>query len=300
VTDICATVAQETAHAYGFDHVFKRSDGQPACWDPMTYLAPCGQQFFRNDDMKCGEFSVRPCYCADAQNPHRRLVAIFGEGTPLTTPPALSVMQPIQDATIGDAFGVTAVASAERGIAHVDLWLNNYKWQSVKGVPFGPSGQPEATYTLVIRDGVPDGVIDVVVKAYDDIEVETASETITVTKGEPCTTASTCAVGQVCEEGRCFWEEPAGEIGAQCEYTQFCKSGLCLETDHGSFCSRDCVVGVMDSCPEGTYCEGPVGLVGNCLPNGDAGCCSTGGNHRSACLLSVMVFGWMLRKRRHV
>jgi len=298
VIDICSTVAQETAHAYGMDHVYQRSDGQPACWDPMTYLPPCGQQFFRNDDTKCGEFSVRPCDCADAQNAHRRLTAIFGKGTPLTTPPTLTVAQPAQDATIGDGFSVIAIAAAERGIARIDLWLNGYKWTSVKGVPFGGAGQPEATYTLTIPDGVPDSILDIVVKAYDDIEVETASETITVTKGAPCTTATTCAKGQVCEDGRCFWEEAVGDIGDACEFTQYCMSGLCLETDGGGYCSRDCVVGVGDSCPAGTYCEGPPGLVGYCLPNADAGCCSVGGDRRAECLLSLAVLGLLARRRR--
>jgi hypothetical protein len=298
VRDICATALQETAHAYGMDHVYQRSDGQPACSDPMTYLPPCGQQFFRNDDTKCGEYSVRPCTCADAQNAHRRLINIFGAGTPLTTPPALSVVQPVQDATIFDGFNVTTVASAERGIARIDLWLNNYLWTSVKGVPFASSGQPEASYTLPIPDGVPDGIIDLVVKAYDDIEVETASETITVTKGAPCTSASACAKGQVCEDGRCFWEQPVGDIGDRCEYTQYCMSGLCLESSDGDFCSRDCVVGVSDSCPEGTYCEGPTGLVGYCLPNADGGCCSVGGDRRAECLLSLGIFGLLVRRRR--
>jgi hypothetical protein len=298
IQDICETVAQESAHAYGFDHVYQRSDGQPACWDPMTYLPSCGPKYFRNDDMKCGEFSARPCYCADAQNPHRRLTAIFGKGTPLTTPPVLSVMQPMQDATIGDGYRVVTVASAERGIAHIDLWLNNYKWASVKGVAFGAAGQPEATYTLPIPDDAPDSIIDLEVKAYDDIEVETVSETITVTKGAPCTSASTCAKGQVCEDGRCFWKPPAGDIGDACEFMQYCMSGLCLETTDGDFCSRECVVGVSDSCPDGTYCEGPTGLVGYCLPNDDGGCCSVGGDRRAECLLSLGVVALLMRRRR--
>ena len=35
--NICALVAQETAHAYGLDHAYEFSDGRPACSDPMTY-----------------------------------------------------------------------------------------------------------------------------------------------------------------------------------------------------------------------------------------------------------------------
>jgi hypothetical protein len=39
--ELCWTVAQESAHAFGLDHAFD-------CHDPMTYLPACGRQFFRD------------------------------------------------------------------------------------------------------------------------------------------------------------------------------------------------------------------------------------------------------------
>ena len=109
----------------------------------------------------------------------------------------------------------------------------------MKGAAFGPTGQPETTYPLALPDGVPDGIIDIVVKAFDDIDVETDSPVITVTKGAPCTTADTCAKGQLCEAGKCFWAPPTGQLGDACTFQQFCESELCLDTTDGMYCSQD-------------------------------------------------------------
>lgn len=301
VWTICGVVAQETAHAYGLDHAFKFSDGRPACSDPMTYLPDCGQKFFRNDNATCGEYGERPCKCGGFQNSHRRLLAIFGQGTPITRPPTMTVTQPTGGETVGNSYVVVARATAQRGIARLDLYLNGYKWTTVKGVPFGSNGQPEATYSLLFPAGVPNSIIDIVVKAYDDIEVETVSPTITVTKGAPCTDASTCALGQSCEEGKCFWDTPTGQLGEACEYNQYCISEQCIETSEGSVCSQGCVVGVADSCPETYYCEGTPGSTGFCLTEFvDEGCpnCSSGGNGRATMVMAFGVLGLLLRKRR--
>jgi len=197
VYDICAVAAQETAHAYGLDHSYEFEDKSSACTDPMTYRSDCGgQRFFRNRSATCGEFSPRPCRCGGYQNSHMRIRSIFGAGTPITRPPVVSLTSPVDGAQVSNGAVVSATASAQRGIAHVDLWLNGYKWATTKGALFGAAGQAETAYALLFPPDVPDGIIDVVAKAYDDIDVETDSSTITVTKGAPCTSASTCALGQ--------------------------------------------------------------------------------------------------------
>jgi len=300
VWGICGVIAQETAHAFGLDHVYQFSDGRPACADPMTYLPLCGQQFFRNDFASCGESSVRTCECGGLQNSHAKLNAIFGPGTPITTPPAVTITYPAPDATVGSSAQVNAKASAQRGIARLDLWINGYKWGTAKGVPFGSNGQPEATYTILIPAAVPDSILDLVVKAYDDIEVETTAM-LTVTKGAAggCQSADTCALGQNCENGRCFWPEPTGEVGDACTYPQFCISGNCINTTEGQICSNQCVVGVDDSCPTDFECSGNAGETGYCVPKvEDPGCCSVGGDRRAAMVLSLGVLALVLRRRR--
>jgi len=61
-------------------------------------------------------------------------------------------------------------------------------------------------------------VIDIVVKAFDDIEIEGDSAMVTVTKGAPCASAATCLDGQKCDAGKCYWDPPAGETGDACTY----------------------------------------------------------------------------------
>lgn len=300
VWNICGVVAQETAHAYGLDHAFKFSDGRPACSDPMTYLPDCGQKFFRNDNATCGEWAERPCECGGFQNSHRKLLAIFGPGTPITRPPSLDVTLPVNGATVMNNAVVAAKASAQRGIARLDLYLNGYKWATTKGAAFGANGQPEATYSLLFPSGVPDSIIDIVVKAYDDIDVEAVSQQITVTKGAPCESAATCAKGQECSDGRCFWGEPVGVLGETCDYPQYCVSGECIATTEGSVCSQECVVGVADSCPATFTCEGNAGEIGYCLVEGeDPGCgCNVDGDRRGTLLVWLAVFGLVVRRRR--
>lgn len=300
IKSICETVAQETAHAYGLDHAYAfAADNRSACTDPMTYRPDCGQKFFRNEPVKCGENAARPCRCGGLQNSHQRLLTIFGPGTPITTPPTLTVTSPVNGGTVTNGQAVQATAGAQRGIDKIELWLNNYLWKTVKGAAFGPAGQPVTTYPLTLPDGVPDGIIDIVVKAYDDIDVHTDSPVITVTKGAPCTTADTCAKGQQCEAGKCFWSPPTGQLGDDCSYPQFCESELCLDTTEGMYCSQSCVVGVADSCPADYTCEGTAGSTGSCVHvSTGGGCCSASDDSRTAALLSFGVLGMLFRRRR--
>ena len=301
VLELCAVAAQETAHSFGLDHAYEFSDGRSACNDPMSYRYDCGgQDFFRNFTARCGENGPRPCKCGGLQNSHQRLLAVFGPGTPLTPPPTLTISAPTQGATVGNGATVVATSYAQRGVARLELWLNGYLWLTVKGAPFGPDGQPETTYPLTFPASVPNSVIDIVVKAYDDIDTETIAPTITITKGAPCTTADTCAKGQKCEAGKCFWDAPTGEIGDACTYGQFCLSGSCIDTTSGMYCSQQCVVGVTDSCPTGFACEGAEGATGNCVRAGagDDTCCNIGANGKASTLIALFVVAFVLRRPR--
>ena len=134
-------------------------------------------------------------------------------------------------------------------------------------------------------------------KAFDDIGAETDAS-VTVTKGAACADASTCAVGQSCENGRCFWPAPAGQTGDACTYDQFCVSDQCIETTDGSICSTNCIVGVADSCPADFTCEGPEGGTGYCIAASGGGGCNVGGDRRAAALLAFVTLGLLLGRRR--
>jgi hypothetical protein len=299
--NICWTVAQESAHAFGLDHEFMFDDGSSTCSDPMTYRNDCGgEKFYRNQDAQCGEFMARTCKCGGEQNSHKLLLDLFGAGTPLTGPPTVSITTPAAD---GGAIGTQIIGKAfsKRGVARVELILNGHKWATAKGVPFGADGQPEAPYGINIPAKVPDGNYDVVLRAVDDLETATESAVRTAVKGAPCVTADTCLNGQRCEAGKCFWDPPSGEVGDACTYDEFCKSNLCTGTKDQTICTQDCVPGAMNGCPMGLDCIETSKTTGVCFYSG-GGCCSVSNDtpervlfHAAIC---VVLLGRLVRRRR--
>jgi len=305
VNNLCWTAAQETAHALGLDHEYMFADGTSACNDPMTYRYDCGgQKFFRNKPASCGEMSVRPCQCGGSQNSHLKIHNVFGDGDSLIPPPTVNVTSPASGATIQNGAVVNVSAGSKRGVENVELWLNGYKWADLPGAKFGSTGQPNpANYNLMMPTTVPDGVIDIVVKVFDDIGEETDAPTITVTKGAPCASEASCATGQKCEAGKCFWEAPVGVLGDECTFAQYCESGLCVDTSEGGLCSQECVVGATDACPKDYTCEA-FGQSGACIPaSGGGGCCSVGKTTSSREVwlqlgFGALVLGFVVRRRR--
>jgi hypothetical protein len=303
VYNICWTAAQESAHNFGLDHEYQFSDGTSACNDPMTYRVDCGgEKFFRNKGALCGENQVRACLCPGNQNSHQKILSVFGAGTPITPPPTTSVVLPAQGATIANGAIVDAKAYSQRGIDHVDLYLNGHQWGTAKGAAFGSEGQPETTYPITIPNTVPNSVIDIQIKAYDDLLLETDSAIVTVTKGAPCTDATTCLKGQKCDAGKCFWDPPTGELGVDCTYNEFCVSGLCAGTDTKTICTQTCIVGSTDACPTGYDCVATSASMGICFPPDSGGCCSVDHDTGHAVWVHIglggLVIGLVLRRRR--
>ena len=154
VNNLCWTAAQETAHAFGLDHEYVFADGTSACNDPMTYRVDCGgQKFFRNKAASCGENEVRPCRCGGSQNSHTKIRAVFGEGTSIVPPPTVDLVSP-KSGTITAATPFTVSAGSQRGIAKVEVWINNYMWAEKPGAKFLGAGQPNpSTYQLMLGVG---------------------------------------------------------------------------------------------------------------------------------------------------
>lgn len=305
VWGICWVISQEIAHAYGLpDHEISFTDGESACSDPMTYLSNCGgQKFFRNRTANCGDFTAKPCACASVVNSHLKLTSVFGPGTSLIPAPTVTLDSPATGATVAKGFVVAPTAFSRRGVKHLDLYLNNHLWATTPGAKFSLSGQLMTTYSMLAPANVPDGVIDVMVKAYDDLGIETDSTTSTVTKGAACATASTCLTGQKCEAGKCFWDPPAGLLGGACTYNEFCTTGICQDSDVGQYCSQACVVGSTDGCPSSFDCIATSETGGVCLPQsaGSSGCCSVAHGNRAPWApisLGLVALGLVLRRRR--
>ena len=300
--DLCWTVAQETGHTYGLDHVLDTTAsgaGLSACTDPMTYsFFWCGRKFFRNKDYPCGESSQRPCRCGGSQNSHNQLTSVFGLGPPIPTP-EVTIVMPTDGSTILGSSQIYANALAERGVSRLEVYFNGWKWIEKEGNR--PDSQ-DAIYQMALPGGLPDGVIDIEVRAINDLQTGQGSQTVTVTKGAPCASADSCLPGQKCEEGRCFWDPATGELGADCEYPQFCLSGVC----EAGVCTQECFVGVAGDCPEDMECVSATGGGdGFCVPGdggGGGGCCSTGDTSSGALLAQLgiagLVLGGVFRRRR--
>ena len=316
VDNLCWTVAQETAHIYGLDHEFEFTDPsaptpqlqdgtRSACNDPMTYQTDCGgEKFFRDVGARCGEFALRTsCKCSPTQNSHFKMKTLFGSATPTTTPPVVTILFPAAGATIDKGAPVGANATAQRGVKRVELWVNGALWDSVRGADFGGDGQESNSYDIVIPNDVPDGVMDLVIRAYDDLGIFTDSAPVTVTKGAPCTDASQCAQFQSCDPtGRCVFPAATGALGDACDYGAFCTSMDCQADLSGQkVCVQDCQTDDNTTCPGGFECYGTGSngeTQGLCIVHDTGGgCCSVGGNGAPAVLLGAIV-GLILRRRR--
>jgi len=309
IKDVCWTSSHEAGHAFSLEHEFTFLDGRSACSDPMSY--PNGQcnpyRYFRNDQAKCGGFELEPCVCGSAQNSHLKLLNVFGAGTPTVANPTAAVVSPAAAAQIG-AF-VNATAGSRRGVARVELFVNGASWGEAKGAPFAVNGgQPDpSSYSIKVPDNLPGGVLDLRVRAYDDLGAYSDSPIVTAAKGPPCTSADSCAKGQRCDAGKCFWEPAAGEIGDDCTFPQFCLSGLCQGTAERQICTQACIPGVVDSCPTELDCIETTPGAGICFSAGDegGGCCSvsagdTGVGTSTLTRLGALaiVLGVLLRRRR--
>ena len=292
VHGLCWIIAQETAHNFiGGGHAYEFIDETPprsACNDSMTYRADCGgQKFFRNKVAREGDFgpcgmpdgqSNNPCLCGGQRNAHAKMIEVFGAGQSIVPPPTAMINFPAAGASLGAT--VTGLAGSKRGVEKVEMYLNGWKYDTKKGAAFGAQGQANpSSYQFTVPGNLPNSTYDIVLKAYDDLGAMTASSMVTVNKGGPCASADTCAKGQKCENGRCFWDPPAGEIGDTCTYAEFCKSLKCEGTAEQQICTQNCIVGTADSCPtdSGLECLETSPGMGICfLPQDDGGCCSVG------------------------
>jgi hypothetical protein len=288
---ICAVIAQETGHGFGIEHSLN-------CADPMTYLPACGLQYFRNEIMPCGEYEVRPCSCGGGQqNVHSEMYAVFGPNPAPLPAPNVTLAVPQSGAIVTDGFTIGLGASNRRGVGKIELWFNDWLWTTVE------TDTEETNWILTAPGGLPDGVIDLEVRVYNDLETVYGSRTATVTKGAACTAPESCAAGQRCEEGRCRWDPPVGALGDDCDYAEYCTSLRC----EGGQCTQPCFVNVQGECPEAFECVPPQegAQMGFCLDpsdEGGGGCCSTGDASPGALAAQLglvgLVLGGALRRRQ--
>jgi len=303
VKNLCKTATHEAGHSYGLEHEFMYFDQTSACTDPMSYdTGACNPpyEFFRNKLARCGGFEEMPCACTSGmQNSHVRLFGLFGAGTPGIAPPTANITTPAAGGMTGGS--IIASIGSERGIDHVDVFINNFKWGTLPGAPFavGAGQQNPAVYNFPIPGGLPDSNLDIYMRAYDDLDLFVDTPVVSAIKGAPCASADTCAEGQKCEDGKCFWDPPVGEVGDSCSYNEFCLTGMCQGSEGSEICTKECIIEASDSCPEGLECRQTTAGTKICyLPDG-GGCCSAS-DQRVPWIsgLTTFVLGFLLLRRR--
>lgn len=290
VLDLCATVAHEAGHTYGLDHEYD-------CDDPMTYLTGCGQKFFLNVNAQCGEFDgPRDCRCGARQNSHVKLTAELGAGE-LPPGPTVTFPYPADGAMVNPGFSVFGEVDEPRIVKRVEFWLNGWPWS----VQDGERGKDTYSYTA---NGLPDGIIDVEIRAYNDLEV-VGTASLTVTQGEPCTTADTCLDGMQCADGRCSYPAPTGVLGEDCVRDADCVSRLCGDDGVVQVCTERCLLTDPAACGDGFACLAVSADDGVCWPESQLGepegCCDAGGGGPAPWALlglSLVVLGVGRGRRR--
>jgi MYXO-CTERM domain-containing protein len=282
VPDICWTVAQESAHAFGLDH-------EVLCEDPLTYLSGCGsEKWFRDEVAPCGEFEARDCMCGGTtQNSFAEILTLFGPGA--DAPPSVQIISPADGANVRKGFVVTANAVDDIAIARVELLVNG-RTQGVTTVP---------PYAITAPPSISDGVQQVQVRAYDVYEAVATAE-IQVTQGAPCDSADQCLASEACVDGRCVLGpgQPGG-LGYTCTANEECASGRCGEDGGERHCAEACELGG-GGCPDGFGCR-KAGDVGVCWPgydDGSGGCGAAGTDGGSLVLLGLGVLAMGLGRRR--
>jgi MYXO-CTERM domain-containing protein len=289
---ICHTVGQETAHSYGLEHAMD-------CSDPMTYLPTCGRQFFRDATTPCGEYAnLDNCMCGGtAQNSHRWLRTVLGESAEMIAGPVVTYQTPSTD-TVQTGFKVAVTATHIRGIGVVELFLNGTSYGEQEA---HPRQSADSAYWFDTPADLADGVIDIDIRATNDIGTETI-ERRTVQKGAPCTSEASCNSGQSCEEGRCKYPPADGVLGDSCLTGATCASGICpMQGDQG-YCSQGCFPTTTENtCPDGFECLGLSASDGVCWPKADSGGCGCQSGRQAGPLgafFFLLFAGIGLRRRR--
>jgi len=280
---LCWTVAQEVAHAFGLEHEFLQKD-------PMTYLSGDEPKRFRDVDAPCGELAIfSRCNCKPMpQNSYRHIVGMFGPGVP--TPPDLEIRYPIAGKKTQPGFTAIADAIDEVRIEKVELFVDG-NLVSTAMTPL------KDTFELPTQDfGAGEHMLEV--KATDVQGVEQA-QTMSFVQGPPCTPSSVCEGKDVCVNAICVpGPDVPGGLGAICSTDTECLSHRCADGgEEFKHCVDECNMANAASCPSEFSCIS-AGADGVCWPTPSGGCCDAGASPQGPLLFALGLGLLVLRRRR--
>ncbi|MDQ3367817.1 MAG: Ig-like domain-containing protein [Myxococcota bacterium] len=278
---LCWTASQEIAHAFGLEHELDNRD-------PMTYLSGPLPKRFQAVDAQCGEGTPRPCECTGrpTQNSYEMILAMFGMGAP--TPPTVRIKSPTNGKTVQPRFVTRIDATDDTAIDRVELWVDGAKLAETQQPP----------YVIVAPDTIAEGAHTLEVKAFD-VQGTSASATLDIVMGPPCTASKGCTGDDVCVMGVCLAGPNApGGLGAICQGPTECISRQCLADRSGAMhCVEACDLSP-GSCPSDFACVETTPDAGVCWPSESGGCCGAGGSPSGPALLGLGVLALVIRRRR--
>lgn len=282
VDEICWTIAQETAHAWGLDHKFDNRD-------PMTYLeSGPSRKTFQNESGPCGEFSARSCQCGGSQmNSFQEVFATFGGSTP--TPPSVSIDSPKDGETVAAGFQIRATITDDVAVAKAALFIDGKQVSVLTGSPF--------VWTAGANVG--QGLHTIKVSGFD-IGLTETDAAIRVTLGHACKNNGDCDDDTAaCVDGRCVPGSGVdGGLGTTCTSNPECKSGSCAgDADGNHFCVEACDP-TAAGCPSGFDCIDTGNGNGACWPSAGGGCLSASGGTGSMMMLLALAGLLIMRRKR--
>ncbi|MCP4448352.1 MAG: hypothetical protein GY811_23880 [Myxococcales bacterium] len=283
IKDICETVGQETAHAFGLEHEY-------LCTDPMTYLSGCGYKWFQNENASCGEYSPASCQCRNNQNSHRLLEDHFGVGP--NPGPNLTFVRPEANSNVSPNF-VIEVSGDDYyyGLNNVEILVNGQSTGTMSSAPY-IFNAPEGT----------NGFTTIEVRGTDARGI-TSEKEIEVNVGESCD-AGGCPTGRVCFNNFCIADSSTpGGFAASCDSDDTCNSEICARDEDGvGSCTETCELD-KGQCPDGYGCLKAGGGTNVCWPgvteDTGCGCSSTNPGGGLAGLLLGLLGLVYQRRRRH-
>ncbi|HTR54391.1 MAG TPA: Ig-like domain-containing protein, partial [Kofleriaceae bacterium] len=258
VTEDCATIGQEIAHAWNLDHVDLADD--PMTYDrlqtPLAYHdnAPCGSDCLYSCSSgvgTCDAFNV-PCTnnrhaCLSTgtatQNEIQTITGLFGASN--APNPVLTITSPANNSAQPPGFAIdtTCTVSDSSGIQSVSLTIDGGQGPTVTTPPFNFS----------TNAALPDGPHKFVVTCNAG-NLHSASQELDITVGIACTQDSSCPSGYICFNKACIaGSNTPGGLGATCTSNSQCIDGECATGGSQSVCVIGCNL-TSGSCPSGFGC----------------------------------------------
>jgi hypothetical protein len=257
---LAATLAQESAHAYGLGHTNDTAD-------IMYPYVNDDTEGFVNRTMRIYDATGGNSDCSGTglQNSYQMMIQNVGSNVPDVTPPTVAFVDLQDGAQLASGFAVTLDAHDDRSVAAVELWANDQMVASLKKYPY---------HFTVQAGSVPAGSAHLRGVARDRAGNQGESAEVGVTI-KP--------IG-----------ETPGDLGTACNVSADCNGGgFCASSESKPFCTRNCSASGAMQCPANFDCKTTEQFSSICEPQvKDSGCAALpAGSRQAGTTAALLLFG---------